>query len=478
MRRLGLATATAPESRLRSPKLGDTGCPMLNPRPFQVMTKPNGPRCNLDCTYCYYLEKERLYPDENKFRMPDDVLETYVRDYIAAQVATAAPDIWFSWQGGEPTLLGIDFFRRAIALQQTYAPPGRTVRNALQTNGTLLDEEWACFLKANDVLVGLSIDGPRDLHDRYRIDRAERPSFDKVMAAVDLLRTHQVEFNALTVVHRHNARQPREVYRFLKEIGIDFMQFIPIVERSHDGATLAGAPQQEPEARVTPWSVLPRDYGAFLCRIFDEWVKADVGRVFVQFFDVQLGLWAGGPSSLCWFAETCGQGLALEHNGDLYACDHYVYPDYRLGNIMQTPMATLAATPMQDKFGTDKRDTLPRQCRACEYRFACNGGCPKHRVLTTADGEPGLNYFCESYLRFFAHAGPHLRAMAALLHRGRPAAEIMDIANQPRQANVRTPEIGRNDPCPCGSGKKLKHCCRDANAALKKRSSTRSAPRS
>ena len=450
---------------------------MQNPRPFQVMTKPNGPRCNLDCTYCYYLEKERLYPDEKKFRMPDDVLETYVRDYIAAQVATGAPEIWFSWQGGEPTLMGIDFFRRAVALQKQYAPTGRVVRNALQTNGTLLDAEWAAFLKAHDFLVGLSIDGPRELHDRYRVDRAGRASFDQVMAAVELMKAHGVAFNALTVVNRLNARKPREVYRFLKEIGVDFIQFIPIVERSADGATLAGAPQQESaiDAKVTTWSVLPADYGTFLCRVFDEWIKNDVGRIFVQFFDVQLGLWAGAPASLCWFAETCGQGLALEHNGDLYACDHYVYPEYRLGNIMRTPMDALAALPVQDKFGTDKRDTLPGQCRACEFRFACNGGCPKHRFLKTADGEPGLNYFCESYQRFFAHAGDALRTMATLVHRGQPVADIMQLRARHAGAGAQNP--GRNDPCPCGSGKKLKHCCRDAETALRKRTATGTAPR-
>jgi uncharacterized protein len=432
-------------------------------RPFQVMTKPNGPRCNLDCTYCYYLEKERLYPETRKFRMPDDVLETYVRDHIATQIATGAPEIWFSWQGGEPTMLGVEFFRRAVALQKKYQVPGHAIRNALQTNGTLLDAEWAAFFKENGFLVGISIDGPRELHDRYRIDRAERPTFDKVMAAVALLQDHQVEFNALTVVHRQNARKPREVYRFLKGIGVEYMQFIPIVERTADGATLAGAPQIDEEGaayRVTPWSVLPKDYGTFLARVFDEWIKADVGRVFVQFFDAQLGLWAGGPSSLCWFAETCGQGLALEHNGDLYACDHYVYPEYRLGNIMETPIATLAASPAQETFGTAKRDTLPRQCRECQYRFACNGGCPKHRFLTTRDGEPGLNYFCESYMRFFEHAAPSLRTMADLLHRHRPAAEIMEIARRQRQAAAGgTAKVGRNDPCPCGSGKKFKACC-------------------
>ncbi len=439
-----------------------SGAAGIRARPFQVMTKPIGPRCNLDCTYCYYLEKERLYPGTKKFRMPDAVLETYVRDYIAAQTAMGAPEIWFSWQGGEPTLRGVDFFRQAVALQEKYRPSGIPVRNALQTNGTLLDEEWARFLKQHDFLVGLSIDGPRELHDRYRVDRANRPTFDAVMAAVELLRTHAIDFNALTVVHRQNARKPREVYRFLKGIGAAFMQFIPIVERTADGATLAAAPQTDEEGasyRVTPWSVLPRDYGNFLCRVFDEWIKADVGRVFVQFFDVQLGLWAGGPASLCWFAETCGQGLAMEHNGDLFACDHYVYPEYRLGNIMETPIATLAALPFQEKFGNDKRDTLPRQCRECAYRFACNGGCPKHRFLETTDGEPGLNYFCESYLQFFEHAAPYLTEMAGLLHGGRAPAEIMEIARRRREGAKPRPAVGRNDPCPCGSGKKFKLCC-------------------
>ena len=429
------------------------------------MAKPNGPRCNLDCTYCYYLEKERFYPDTKKFRMPDDVLETYVRDYIAAHAKTEAPEIWFSWQGGEPTILGVDFFRRVVELEKKYAPPGRTVRNAFQTNGTLLDDEWAEFFKANDFLVGLSIDGPREIHDRYRIDRAERPTFDKVMAAVDLLKRHEVEFNALTVIQRQNARKPREVYRFLKETGFEFIQFIPIVERTEDGETLVGAPQQDEEglkARVTPWSVLPKDYGNFLVGVFDEWIKEDVGKIFVQYFDVQLGLWMGGPAGLCWFAETCGLGLAMEHNGDLYACDHYVYPEYLLGNIMETSIEDLVTSPVQTRFGEDKRDSLPRQCRECEYKFACNGGCPKHRFFETRDGEPGLNYFCESYMRFFNHAAPYLRTMADLVHRGRPAADIMELAKQAKQrkpASSANKKIGRNDPCPCGSGKKYKACC-------------------
>ena len=432
-------------------------------RPFQVMTKPNGPRCNLDCTYCYYLEKERLYPSTKKFQMADDVLETFIRDYIAAQHARGVPEIMFMWQGGEPTILGIDYFRRIVELQAKYRPEGALITNALQTNGTLLTAEWAQFLHEHDFLVGLSIDGPRELHDRYRVDRQEKPTFDKVMAAMALLKEHAVRFNTLTVVHRRNSRHPREVYRFLRDAGAEFMQFIPIVERSPDGEVLAGAPPMDEdgvEYRVTPWSVLPKVYGSFLCGIFDDWIKADVGRVFVQYFDVQLGLWLGQPAGLCWFAETCGQGMAMEHNGDLYACDHYVYAEYLLGNIMEQSLESLAESPFQQAFGDAKRDSLPRLCRECEFRFACNGGCPKHRFLNTPDGEPGLNYFCQSQLAFFRHAGPHLRTMAELLRHGRPPAEIMRILAQ--ESDRRPAPSGaprRNDPCPCGSGRKFKSCC-------------------
>ncbi|SKA39404.1 uncharacterized protein SAMN05428963_1317 [Consotaella salsifontis] len=429
------------------------------------MAKPIGPRCNLDCTYCYYLEKERIYPETKRFDMADAVLETYIRDYISSQARLGASEIWFNWQGGEPTILGVDYFRRIVALEQRHAPAGKTIRNALQTNGTLLDEEWGAFLKQNDFLVGLSIDGPRELHDRYRIDKAGRPSFDKVMAGLDVLQRHGVEYNTLTVVSRHNSSHPVEVYRFLKEIGSAFHQFIPIAERSADGTTLAAVPQIDEDGidyKVTPWSVLPRTYGDFLCGIFDEWIVRDVGSIFVQFFDVQLGLWAGAPASLCWFAETCGSGLAIEHNGDLFACDHYVYPEYRLGNIMDAPVGELAGRPEQITFGRDKRDTLPRQCRTCDIRFACNGGCPKHRFLTAEDGEPGLNYFCRSTTRFTKHAGPALQAMASLVRAGRPASDIMPMARRGEiegGAAAAAAKIGRNAPCPCGSGLKFKTCC-------------------
>jgi uncharacterized protein len=400
---------------------------MPNARPFQVMAKPGGPACNLACSYCYYLEKRQLYPETARFRMGDEVLETFIRDSIASQVRLGAPEIWLSWQGGEPTVLGVDFFRRVLELEARHSPPGSTVRNALQTNGILIDAGWAGFLRENRFLVGLSIDGPRPLHDAYRVDRRGRPTFGKAAAALDLMLAEGVECNTLTVVHRRNARRAREVYRFLKGRGVRFMQFIPLVERSSGGPLLAGAPQVDPAGEVTPWSVSPEGYGEFLCELFDEWIKNDVGRIFVQFFDAQLGLWMGRPSSLCWFAETCGQGLALEHNGDLYACDHYVYPEYRLGNILETPLEDLAASPEQRRFGDAKRDALPQACRECEMLFACRGGCPKHRFLEATDGEPGLNYFCASYQRFFAHAGERLKVMADLVSHGMPADLVMSL---------------------------------------------------
>lgn len=433
--------------------------------PFHVMSKPIGPRCNLACNYCYYLEKERLYPQEHKFRMDDAVLERFIVDYIASQDAAGIPEIWFSWQGGEPTLLGLDYFARIVALQEKHRPAGKTIRNTLQTNGTLLTEQWAVFLRQHNFLVGLSIDGPPSLHDCHRRDRRGRLTSNKVMAALDLLRAQRVEFNVLTVVNHDNVSRPLEVYRFLRECGVTFMQFIPVVERSGPQGCLAGPMEgtlDNVSMRVTPWSVRPLEYGDFLCAIFDEWIHHDVGRVFVQHFDVQLGLWLGGPSALCIFAETCGRGLALEHNGDLYACDHYVYPEYRLGNIMQQPIGELAASVALRRFGEDKRANLPRRCRECPFRFACNGGCPKHRFLKDDSiGEEGLNYFCAAYRRFFAHAGPFLDAMAHFIRHGRPAAAIMPLLAARRRSTA--PDLNR--PCTCGSGRTLKQCCTPAPSA-------------
>ncbi len=405
--------------------------PLLTGSGFHILTKPIGPICNLDCKYCFYLEKQKLYPEEHEWRMSDEVLEEYVRQYIQDQ---PVPEINFAWQGGEPTLLGVEFFRKAVRLQQKYAG-GKTISNALQTNGTLLDTEWCEFLAANKVLVGLSIDGPRALHDKYRVDKGQTPTFDAVMRGLELLKKNKVDFNTLTVVNRTNSRQPLAVYRFLKEIGSQFIQFIPLVERQPSAQTKAlgldfAAPpdleqRDDNQSPVTAWSVEARQYGKFLCAIFDEWVRKDVGQTFVQLFDVALGNWMGLGSSLCVFAEKCGVALAMEHNGDVYSCDHYVYPKYRLGNVMNQSLGEMVSSREQMKFGSDKVDLLPQYCRKCEVRFACNGECPKHRFIKTPDGEDGLNYLCAAYKHFFNHIDRSMHTMAQLLHQGHAAAEIM-----------------------------------------------------
>ena len=396
-----------------------------------MLTKPIGPICNLDCKYCFYLEKQNLYPEEHEWKMRDTVLEEYVRQYIEFQ---PVPEIHFAWQGGEPTLLGVDFFRKAIQLQRKYAG-SKKIFNALQTNGILLDHEWCEFLAAHKFLVGISIDGPRELHDKYRVDKGQRPTFDAVMHGLELVKRYKVDFNTLTVVNHANSLQPLAVYRFLAQIGSEFIQFIPLVERRPSAQSKAlgfdfSAPpdlKQKNAARspVTEWSVEAKQYGKFLCTIFDEWVRKDVGRIFVQLFDVALSNWMGLGSSLCVFAEKCGAALAIEHNGDLYSCDHYVYPKYRLGNVMNRSLGEMVRSKEQLQFGSDKADLLPQYCRKCEVRFACNGECPKHRFLKTPDGEEGLNYLCAAYKRFFTHIDPSMRTMVQLLERGQAAAEIM-----------------------------------------------------
>lgn len=400
---------------------------------FHGLTKPIGPICNLDCTYCFYLEKQSLYPEEKSWRMNDAVLESYIRQYIHSQ---PGPEIHFAWQGGEPTLLGVEFFQKVVALQQKHGG-GKQIHNALQTNGTLLDDRWCEFLAANHFLVGLSIDGPRELHDRYRVDKGQKPTFDAVMRGLAFLKKHGVEFNTLTVVNRANSREPLAVYRFLKEIGSGFLQFIPLVERLPASLTVAPGltfaeppdPAQPPghTSSVTPESVEAEQYGAFLCGVFDEWVRQDVGKVFVQLFDVALGNWMGLGSSLCVFAEQCGSAVAIEHNGDVYSCDHYVYPKYRLGNVLNQGLGEMVRSPRQTQFGRDKLASLPKYCLACEVRFACNGECPKHRFMTTPDGEPGLNYLCQAYKQFFYHIDPYMHTMGQLLNAGRAAAEIMTM---------------------------------------------------
>jgi uncharacterized protein len=401
---------------------------------FHIMTKPIGPICNLDCKYCFYLEKENLYPETRHWAMQPETLERYIKGYIEAQ---AHNEVQFAWQGGEPALLGVEFFRTVVALQQKYAD-GKSIHNALQTNGTLLDDEWGEFLAENQFLVGLSVDGPRELHDHYRVDKGNAPTFDRVMRGLNKLKAHKVEFNTLTVVQRHNSQYPLEVYRFLKEQGSGYMQFIPIVERKTAEPDPNGLVLIQPtfsrQAEVTEWSVEPLAYGQFLARIFDEWVKQDVGRYYVQMFDVALESWMGLDASLCVFRRTCGAAMAMEHTGDVYSCDHFVYPEHKLGNVMENSLEEMAGSAQQKKFGDDKRDLLPRMCRECEVRFACNGECPKHRFLTTPDGESGLNYLCAGYKYFFNHVDPYMRFMADELSAGRAPANIMQIMGNAQPA--------------------------------------------
>lgn len=422
--------------------------PGAAPAAFHIMLKPRGAICNLDCTYCYFLSKEHLYPG-SEFRMPPALLETYTRQYIEAQ---RVPEVTFAWQGGEPTLMGLDYFRLAVSYQQKYCKPGMRIQNALQTNGTLLDDEWCAFFHEHDFLIGLSMDGPPHLHDKYRVDKGGAPTHAKVLRAARLLQAHKVEYNILTTVHAGNARHPLAVYRYLRdEVGAHFMQFIPIVERDNDTG------YQEGEG-VTARSVTSRQYGEFLITVFEEWVRHDIGRVFVQIFDVALAAWSGQRPGLCIFEETCGSALAMEHNGDLFSCDHYVEPGYYLGNLADIPLIDMVGSARQNQFGQDKRDTLPQYCLDCEVRFVCNGGCPKNRFIPTPDGEPGLNYLCAGYRAFFNHVRQPMEMMSHLLRQRRAPAELMAFYAQQDQA-APAPRVQRNAPCPCGSGRKYKACC-------------------
>ncbi len=414
---------------------------------FHIMAKPAGAICNLKCRYCFFLEKEALYPG-SKFRMSDEVLEAYVRQVIESSTIRQ-PTI--AWQGGEPTLMGLEFFRKSIEFEKKYLKPGMTVQNTIQTNGILLDEKWCEFLHQHQFLVGLSLDGPKELHDTYRRDKAGRPVFDKVMHAARLLQQHRVEFNILATVNAANADYPLDVYRFFRdEVEAQFIQFIPVVQRK-TGSTL-----DTDSSGVTEVSVRPQQYGHFLNAIFDEWVIRDVGSVFINHFDAALAAWVGATPGLCTTAPTCGFAMVLEHNGDLYSCDHFVLPEFLLGNIMQTPMAELAVSEKQLQFGRDKKETLPRQCRECEVLFACNGECPKNRFIHQPGDHP-LNYLCPGLKSFFLHIDRPMRIMADLLRRRRSPAEIMSLgATQPQ--NCEMPKPGRNEPCPCGSGLKFKRC--------------------
>jgi uncharacterized protein len=419
------------------------------PPAFHLLSKPTGAICNLDCAYCFFLAKEMLYPG-SRFRMADELLEEYVRQLIEAH---QTPEVTIAWQGGEPTLMGLDFFKRSIEHARTYARHDMTIQHTIQTNGTLIDDEWAAFFKAHNFLVGISIDGPREMHDAYRHDKGGAPTFDKVLRGLSFLRKHGVDWNALVTLNQANVDHPMAVYRFLRdECQARFIQFIPIVERLHENGVPYGT-------AVTDRSVTARQYGQFLIDVFEEWVRHDIAAVYVQMFDVALANWYGEPSGLCVFSKTCGTALALEHNGDLYSCDHFVEPAHRLGNINETHLIELVASDQQLKFGQDKFDTLPRYCLNCDVRFACHGACPKDRFIMTPDGEPGLNYLCAGYKLFFHHIDQPMQLMVRLLRQNRAPAELMRLyTDQDQKWQELLARTGRNDPCPCGSGKKFKNC--------------------
>ncbi|WP_087024010.1 anaerobic sulfatase maturase [Thaumasiovibrio subtropicus] len=426
-----------------------------------VMAKPSGSVCNIDCHYCFYLEKEKLYPDRQaQWRMSDETLETYVRQQIEAQ---PGPHVEFAWQGGEPTLMGLPFYERVIALCEKYGK-GKTIQHAFQTNAILLNDDWCQFFAKHNFLIGVSIDGPAELHDHYRVTRSGKPTHEKVMAGIVCLKKHGVAFNTLTVINSVNVKHPKALYQFLTEIGSTFLQFIPLVEREakqQDTSALSLVLPGESMATVTDWSVPSWQYGEFLNQVFDVWVRRDVGRVFVQMFDTTLASWCGQPSGVCVFSETCGHAFALEANGDLYSCDHYVYPEYLLGNIHQISIKELNEGDAAHQFGQDKRNTLTPDCQRCDFRFACHGGCPKHRFDVSPSGFPNHNYFCQGYKHFFKHSAPYMAKMRELLEQGRQAADIMLlVAQADRQRAQQTRQAaGRNAPCPCGSGKKHKRCC-------------------
>ena len=425
---------------------------------FHIIAKPIGPLCNLDCKYCFYLEKEKMYPDTKDWAMSDEVLESFIKQYIETQ---SVQDINFTWQGGEPTLLGVEYFKKVIGLQKKYSN-GKKITNSLQTNGVTLNDQWCEFFLENEFLVGLSIDGPEEMHDYYRIYKGGQASFYKVVKGLELLKKYKVEFNTLTCVTSKNSYHPIEVYNFLKEIGSNYIQFIPIVERSTDLPTSNNLnllpPSIEGPATVTDWSVDSLQYGKFLSIIFDEWIQKDVGEYFVQMFEVALESWYGKVQSLCVFRETCGTAMAIEHNGDLFSCDHFVYPENKLGNILNNHLDLLVDSSQEIQFGENKRKKLPQYCIDCDVRFACNGECPKNRFIKTPDGEEGLNYLCAGYKYFFNHIAPYMRFMANELKNERSAVSVMDWAVE-KEKGFPSMKVGRNDDCPCGSGLKYKKCC-------------------
>ena len=442
--------------------MSEAGDPVLTvphvPLAFHVMAKPTGAVRNLECEYCFFLSKEMLYPG-SRFRMAEELQETCIRQLLEAH--PRAREVVVAWQGGEPTMMDLDFFRRAIDLEHAYAKSGQRVLNTIQTNGTLLTDEWGEFLKENEFLAGISIDGPAGMHDAYRVDKGGKPTFGRVIRGLDVLKQHGVDWNVLTTIHAVNGGHGRQIYRFLRDdLGAAFIQIIgratadtlPVADAGW-GHGVRGRPLYTQDGTlVTHRSVGPAQYGRFLIDVFEEWVRRDIGTVYVQMFDTALASWYGEPGGMCVHAKTCGTQLALEHTGDLYSCGHYVEPGYLLGNIGDRHMLELITSPAQRKFGQDKHDTLTRYCRDCDVRLACNGGCPKDRFATSPYGEPGQHYLCPGYKAFFQHVRAPMQTMAGLLRAGRAPAELM--TSYARQDARR----GRNDPCPCTSGRKWKHC--------------------
>ena len=422
-----------------------------------VMAKPTGSVCNLDCSYCFYLEKEKLYPERNRdWKMSDKVMDLYIKQQIEAQ---DTEEVVITWQGGEPTMMGLEFFEKTVEVINKYKGD-KKVSQSIQTNGILLNDKWCEFFKNNNFLVGISIDGPAHLHDPYRVTRSGKGSHKQVMKAIELLKKHKVDFNTLTVVNDLNSKHPLEVYEFLVGIGSQYLQFIPLVEQearepTKDGLVLI-SPDHDMAADVTPWSVRSIKYGQFLNTIFDTWVRRDVGKVFVNMFDIALNAWCNNPWTACVFAPTCGNAFALEANGDLYTCDHYVYPEHKIGNLETSSIRSMNMSEQAKDFGEAKLTELSNDCKSCPVLFACNGGCPKHRFTRSSSGKVDHNYFCQGYKAFFVHTAPYMQTMKEYLTNGVPPANIMEHV---RELDEAPQSLSRNDPCPCGSGKKYKKCC-------------------